>query len=77
MEDKPQTENYKNYVTSVMIINWNLLPALTNLIKENRSEATNLANSITKKEIKIIADYALMTNSIIPLTKREKEQSKR
>lgn len=77
VEDKPQTENYKNYVTSVMIINWNLLPALTNLIKENRSEATNLANSINKKEIKIIADYALMTNSIIPMTKREKKQSKR
>lgn len=77
VEDKPQTENYKNYVTSVMNINRVLLSALPNLIKENRSEATNLANSITKKEIKIITDYALMTNSIIPLIKREKKQIKR
>jgi len=77
VEDKPQTENYKNYVTSVMDINWNLLPALMNLVKENRSEVTNFANTINKKEIKVIADYVLMSDSILQMTKREKEQSKR
>ena len=77
VEDKPQTENYKNYVTSVMTINRVLLPALTSLVKENKNEAINLANAINKKEIKIIADYALMTNSVIQMTKREKEQGKR
>lgn len=72
VDDKPQTENYKNYVTSVMNINRALLPALTSLIKENRSEAISFANRIDKKEIKIIADYALMTNSIVQMTKLEK-----
>lgn len=76
VEDKPQTENYKNYVTLVMNINQDLLPALTSLIKEDRSEAINLANSINKKEIKIIADYALTINSTLQMTRREKEQSK-
>lgn len=62
VEDKPQTEKYKKYVTSVMNINWNLLPALTKLLKENKSEAANLAGRINKKEIKIIADYVLLTD---------------
>jgi hypothetical protein len=36
VEDKPQTENYKNYVDSVMIINGVLLPAITKLLKVNK-----------------------------------------
>jgi hypothetical protein len=76
VEDKPPTENYKNYVTSVMNINWNLLPALIKLLKENRSEAENLVGRINKKEIRIIADYALLTDSIAQDTKSEKEKNK-
>lgn len=76
VEDKPQTENYKNYVTSVMDINRILLSALTSLIKENRSEVVDLASGINKKEIKIIADYALMTDSVFQMTEQVKEQGK-
>lgn len=72
VEDKPDTENYKNYVTSAMIINWNLLPALTTLVKGNKSAATDLANRINKKEIKIIADFVLMTDSVTQLTNQKK-----
>jgi hypothetical protein len=64
-EDKPQTKNFKNYVTSVMNINWNLLPALTKLLKENKSDAANLAGRINKKEIRIIADCVLLTDLIV------------
>ncbi|MGB7069550.1 MAG: hypothetical protein WBD22_08650 [Pyrinomonadaceae bacterium] len=77
VEDKPQTENYKNYVNSVMDINWNLLPALTSLIKENRNEAVNLTNGINKKEIRIIADYVVMTNSVFRMTRPAKDAKNR
>lgn len=76
-EDKPDTENYKNYVTSVMIINWNLLPALTKLIKENRLGAVDLADRIGKKEIRVVADYVLLTDSVsVPTKKTTKDKSK-
>ena len=65
VEDKPQTKNFKNYVTSMMNINWNLLPALTKLLKENKSDAANLAGRIDKKEIRIIADYVLLTDLMV------------
>lgn len=65
VEDKPQTNNFKNYVTSVMNINWNLIPALTKLLKENKSDAANLAGRINKKEIRIIADFLLLTDLMI------------
>lgn len=64
VEDKPGTENYRNYVTSMMIINWNLLPALSKLIKVNRTEVLNLAERVKKKEIRVIADYVVMTDAI-------------
>lgn len=64
VEDKPQTENYRKYVTSIMHINWNLLPVLEKLLKENRGEAENLAGRIDRREVRIIVDYALRTDSI-------------
>lgn len=64
VDDKPNTEKYKNYVTAVMVVNWNLLPALTRLARENKIEAVNFADSINKKEIKIVADFALMIESL-------------
>lgn len=64
VEDKPQTENYKNYVTNVMIVNWNLLPVLTQMVKVDKNAVTDLAGRIDKKEIKIVANYVLLTDSI-------------
>jgi hypothetical protein len=64
VEDQPQTENYKNHVTLAMTIDWNLLPVLTDLIKVNKIAATDLANRINKKEIKIVADYVVLMNSL-------------
>jgi hypothetical protein len=76
VEDKPETENYKNYVMSAMIINWDLVPALTKLVKENRSAATDFANRINKKEIRIIADFVLMTDSVAQITNPKKKKSR-
>lgn len=64
VDDKPGTENFKSYVTFVMAVNWNLLPVLTKLLKENRSGAADLAGRINKKEIRVIADLALSTDSV-------------
>lgn len=64
VDDKPETENYKKYVTSIMIININLLTCLDSLIKENKVEAIHLADGIDRQEIKIMADYVVLRESI-------------
>lgn len=64
IDDKPETENYKKYVTSIMIININLLSCLDLLIKENKAESLYLADIIDRREIKIIADYVVLKEAI-------------
>lgn len=59
-----ETEKYKNYVASIMHINWNLLPALTRLVKTNRYAVTDMEGGINKKEIRIIATFVLMTDLV-------------
>ena len=72
IEDKPQTENYKKYVNAVTGISWNLMPVLNWLIKVNRNAATDLANRINKKEIKIAADFVLAIDSLNQETDQKK-----
>ncbi len=72
-EDKPDTQNYRDYVTKVMTINLDLRSALTELVKVNRSSAADIADRIEKKEIRIIADYVLLTDSIDSLLKQKKK----
>lgn len=64
VEDKPGTENFEKYVISVMAINWNLLPVISELAKANRNEAVDFAGRISRKEIRIVADYALLVDLI-------------
>jgi len=59
VEDKPETENYQNHITKLMIVNWNLVPSLSDLVKRDRNGASDLASRIEKKEVRIIADYIL------------------
>lgn len=63
-EDQPETKNYQDYLKKIMTINLNLVPALTSLVKENRNAAADLASRIDKKEIKIVANFVLLTDSI-------------
>lgn len=72
VEDKPDTKNYRDYVTNAMTINLDLRPALIELVKVNRNAAADLASRIEKKEIRIIADYVLLTDSIDSLSKQKK-----
>lgn len=64
VEDKPGTENYNEYVSSIMVINSYLLSAMTGLVKENRNAAADLASRIDRRETKIIADFVLLTDSL-------------
>ena len=63
-EDKPGTEKYEKYVTSIMVTNWNLLPVIGELARNNRNEAIDFGDRINKKEIKIIVNYALAVESL-------------
>jgi hypothetical protein len=56
----------------MMAINFDLQPALTALVKVDRSAAADIADRIEKKEIRIIADYVLLTDSIDNLPKQRK-----
>lgn len=64
VDDKPGTKNYENYVNSIMVTNYNLFPVITALAKEDTNEAIDFANRIGKKEIKIVADFALSVESL-------------
>jgi hypothetical protein len=64
VDDKPGSKNYENYVNFVMATNYNLLPVITMLAKEDINEAMNFVNRINKKEIKIVADFGLSVESL-------------
>jgi hypothetical protein len=47
-----------------MVTNYNLFPVITALAKEDTNEAIDFANRIGKKEVKIVADFALSVESL-------------
>ncbi len=63
-EDKPETENFKDHVSGLMIVNWNLLPMFEGYAKLNRNGSSDLASRIEKKEIKVFADFLLGVSAI-------------
>jgi hypothetical protein len=62
VEDRPDTANYREYVRRILLINSSLFPVLSGLVKENRNAAEDLASRIDKKEVRIMADFVLLTN---------------
>lgn len=72
--DKPESEKYKEYINSIMAIDINITPVFIELLKTDHVEALNLAGRINKKEVKIMAGYALMVDS---LTSMKADISKR
>lgn len=74
IDDKPETENYKNYVASIMSINLNLLPVFSELIKKNKVEATDFASRINRKEIKAIVNYVLLIDSFNAETETNRKE---
>jgi hypothetical protein len=76
IEDKPGTEKYNKYVADIMRTNWNLLPVINNLARENPNEAIDFVNRINKKEVKIIANLALSVASFNVEYKTDKVETK-
>ncbi len=64
VEDKPDTENFKNYVSIIVAVNFNLYPVIGNLAKANKNEASGFASRIDRKEVRIVADFALAVDAI-------------
>lgn len=62
-EDKPGTENFKNYVSTVLQIDFILYITVRNLARTNKNEAIYFANQINGKEFRAAADLALAINS--------------
>jgi hypothetical protein len=71
-DDKPETENYKKYVASIMAINNNLYRAISTLAQDNKTEAANFASRINRKEIRIVADLALAIDAVDSELKQSK-----
>lgn len=63
-DDKPGTENFKNYISLITTVNYNLYPIISRLAKENRNEAMDFASRINRKEVRIAADLALAVDEI-------------
>lgn len=61
--DKPGTENFKNYISTVLQTDFSLYIAVSNLAWKNKNEAIYFANQINRKEIRIAADLALSINA--------------
>ena len=61
-EDKPGTDKFNEYASTMLGINFNLNRVMRDLIKKNKSEADNFADRINRKEVKIIADLVLAIN---------------
>lgn len=61
-EDKPGTDKFNEYTSTIMAINYNVNQVMRDLIKKNKSEANDFATRINRKEVKIIADIVLAIN---------------
>lgn len=64
VEDKPTTSRYQEYVRTAMVINYNLFPAIIELSQKNDSDAADFASRISRKEIRVVADLAILINEI-------------
>ncbi len=61
-DDKPGTDKFNEYTSTIMDINYNVNQVMRGLIEKNKSEADDFANRINRKEVKIIADVVLAIN---------------
>lgn len=58
-EDKPGTPNFDSYVGTIMVVNGNVNLVMRDLVKKNKSEATDFASRINQKEVRLVADAVL------------------
>lgn len=70
IEDKSGTDQFRNYVSTIMRINLHLYIVVGNLSWTNRNEAVIFTNQINRKEMRIVADLALATSAFEPEKKQ-------
>jgi hypothetical protein len=58
-EDKPGTDKFNDYVSTIMAVNYNVNQVMRDLVKKNKSEANDFAIRISHKDVKLIADLVL------------------
>jgi hypothetical protein len=64
VDDKAGTEKYADYVFTTMWINYSLAAAATVLLSHDKTDATDLAERIQKKEVRVVADLVLATGAL-------------
>lgn len=71
LDEKVVTDSpeYENYVNSVLYTSLQLLPTFEQLLKTNKLEAIDFANRVTRREFKVVAEYALMMDKLKAMRK--------
>jgi hypothetical protein len=64
VDDKPGTEKHADYVFTTMWINYSLATATTVLLSHDKTDASDLAEGIQKREVRIVADLVLATGAL-------------
>lgn len=70
VEDKPGTQKFKDYVSTIMTIDRYLDVVIGNLTRTNGNEAVNFTNQINRREIRIVADLILAIGMFEPERKQ-------
>jgi hypothetical protein len=63
IDDKPDSDNYRKYVSSILTINERLFPVFGQLVKRNRDEAVAFAAGIDTRDIRLMLNYAFLVDS--------------
>ena len=75
VELKDDIESHRNYVTSLMIANWHLVPMLKDYVKTNKNGAGDLSGRIEKREVKVFADFIMGVSALddaeVPASKKD------
>jgi hypothetical protein len=64
VDDKPGTEKYAEYVFATMWMNYSLATVTTVLLSRNKTDASDLAERIQKREVRVVADLVLATDAL-------------
>jgi hypothetical protein len=64
VDDKAGTEKYADYVFATMWINYSLATAATVLLSHDKTDASDLAERIQKREARIVVDLVLATDAL-------------
>lgn len=64
VDDRPGTEKYVEYISTTMWMNYSLTTVTTMLGSRDKTDASDLAERIQKREVRIVADLVLATDAL-------------